>query len=104
MPEEVYQYLKDDLIPLIYDEVQKSNNGYANSTQSLLNRYNNTLENETVHMLGHFNYYVGMRWSFKRQKYIENTDDHSKIVLNERTDYMFKKDKVVDDYKEPIIN
>lgn len=60
------------MIPVIYDEVQKQNNGYLNNTRNLTYRYNNSLENATEHFLGYYTYYAGMRFSIKSQVYVKN--------------------------------
>ncbi|CDW82453.1 polycystic kidney disease 2-like 1 protein [Stylonychia lemnae] len=99
---EIYQYLKDCLIPLIYDEVQKKSNGIFNNTQSLTNRYNQTLSNETEHYLGLFTYYVGMRISLKQSKYYSNGDSQSQKVLPEIVHYKFDIDAALDDQRETI--
>eukprot|EP00347_Sterkiella_histriomuscorum_P006429 403352809 len=99
---EIYQYLKDFMIPVIYDEMPKQSNGYMNNTRSLSNRYNKSLENNTQHYIGYYTYYVGMRFSLKRQKYTKNDDSHSSKVLPTVLPYNFKIDDFIEDFKEPI--
>lgn len=103
---QLYLYMKDALIPFVYDEVQKKTQGSHGLTKLNNPGVNDTLiyENSTSHFIGNFNYYVGMRLSFKRMKFSRNEDDITYTVLPQRQDYFYDFDEIVDDYQQDIVN
>ena len=44
----------------------------------------------TTHMFGYFDYVVGIRFSFKKNKYMANRDNSTRTVLPERLEYRFE--------------
>lgn len=69
------------MLPMIFDESAKKTmaNPFFNETGDPA--YYASLENVTSHYIGTFNYFVGMRFSYKRIKWVENTDELTQTVL-----------------------
>lgn len=79
--EEIYEYMEKLVIPLIFDEQLKAvaTNPYMTDIA-----YLESLANETNHYLHNFNYFVGMRITYKRARKIGNADGKSSKVLPEQ--------------------
>ncbi|CDW82454.1 ryanodine-inositol-triphosphate receptor ca2 channel (rir-) family protein [Stylonychia lemnae] len=99
--DQIYEYLNNLLLPVIFDERTKatvSNPFITNQT------YLDQLLNETAHYINNFNQFVGLRVTYKRQKMEQNPDDKSHKVLPNIAPERFNIKSPGDypDYQEPI--
>jgi len=93
--------VKDAFIPMIFDEYKKFVTS-SRDMRDMTEEAKENLLNSRSHFIGSYNYFAGMRLTFKRALYSKTTDPYYQSVLNERKDYYFEPSEEVEDFKEDI--
>eukprot|EP00347_Sterkiella_histriomuscorum_P016539 403352808 len=98
--DDIYIYMRDLMLPMIFDEPTKitASNPYITDVQ-----YLRSLENETTHFINNFNYFVGLRVTYKRKSVIKNSDKNTYKVLPSIMPERFTIESAdYPDYREPL--
>ena len=98
--DQIYLYMHEVLLKLIFNEPEKK----QRSNPYILDvSYYRQLYNSTKHFLNDFNYFVGMRISYKRMSSSPNPDPNSQLVLPLTLPKRFDPKKQFPDYKQPLV-